>query len=154
MRRFTFRLERVRRLRFLALREAETALARAHARVKGLREKLEELEGRAHRAGREFVAELERKASVSGEFASRTAAYIASLHASARLQREALATALDDLAGRQRDFLERKRAHEVLQKLKDKKRREWIADVEREEQIQLDELHRSLAGYRKETRWT
>jgi len=143
MKRFAYRLERVRRLRYLAKREAETALARAHTAVRELCDQVENLGRRADRAAREFNAALEREQAVTGAAARESADWIAALLDTERRKRVALAQARSEVTAREREFLDAKRAYDVLQKLREKKRREWIADVEREEQLRLDELHRS-----------
>ena len=146
MKRFTFRLERVRRLRFLAKREAETALARAHAAARELCAEAEDLGRRADRAVREFNETLEREQTVTGDVARESADWIATLLGTERRKREALTRARSEVAARERDFLETKRAYDVLQKLREKKHGEWVTEVERDEQLLLDELHRSRSN--------
>ena len=150
MKRFSFRLERVRRLRLQAKREAQAALARAHGFARELSERAEDLKQGAERAGQALNAALARQTTVSGSFAREAAEDIEALFAAERRTRIALARARSEIAAREVEFLERKRAYDVLQKLREKKKIAWVAEVERDEQLQLDELHRSRAAEKRE----
>jgi len=153
MKPFVFRLERVQRLRYLAKREAEATLALALAAVRDLRIDIEDLQRRAEHASRELHETIQTGEAVEGDWIGQAADRITALHQKEHSQRDALTIAQEEVASCERKCVDALSAYNVLEKLRDKKRRAWIVDFEREQQKSLDELHRSRAHEnREETR--
>lgn len=152
MKRFAFRLERIQRIRFLARREAEHALAQALAQARSIRADADLLAQRADAAARELMERVDRGDCIDGSLIRQNGSEVHALRAAVSRRRGTLAQAMEQVAICERVYAERNRGYKVLEKLHDKRKREWTIDVEREEQRILDELHLATVGERSETK--
>lgn len=148
MKRFHFRLERLERLRRREQRDAAVQLAEATAAVEDCRrrrEMLERAENEIHEMWREESRKNSPRAGLLREIAEQLEATRRSIEAAGEREKRAL----ELLVSRREAYLERSRAYRVLEKLREKRWRRWLEQVQREEQRQLDELHllQTAGGY-------
>jgi flagellar export protein FliJ len=138
MKRFAFRLERLKRLRDAARREARAGLAQA---IGIARERGCEREDNERSLEQALVTELPADRSVSAEALRQLSDWregrrLLVRHAAGR---EAEAReAVDEAA---REHAEAARAHRVLERLRERRFRRWLLEAETEERKFLDEVH-------------
>jgi flagellar export protein FliJ len=136
MRRFSFRLHRLERLREMEKREAGLQLAAAHAVVDERRGRREAAE-RMLRQSEELWSEVG-----SGDSSPReAAAFLEDSRKATAVTGTQEREAQHAAENRERICIERCREHRVLEKLRERKWRSWLNEAAREEQTMLDELH-------------
>jgi flagellar FliJ protein len=139
MKRFSFRLERVLRLRRHHEQEWEIALGRITGECVRLRSRIDELRGaRGHVAGESRTAY-----DLSHELAK--AAYVVRLDAEARRLEKELAQKEEKRKEVQEEFLKASRARKVIDKLREREEASYYAEERREEARELDDIANNMS---------
>jgi flagellar FliJ protein len=137
MRRFRFKLEKLLELRGFHERKAELVLAEKAGRCNVLEGKLRENAESRVRAGREMFS---RGRSIADFRASEL--YIVRLDRDRERLLEELAAAELEREKARADYVEKRKAREVLDKIKERRQEEYYRLAEREEIKALDDLAR------------
>ena len=138
MRRFAFRLDRLERLRATRRKEAHAALATALAEALDREREREALEASHDEAQRAALpGEIAEDAgAIRGLYAWRESRRSLAFDAACREVR-----AFEDALRAEALHSDAARDHRVLERLRHRRREEWLAHEEREEQKFLDEVH-------------
>ena len=139
MKRFRFRLETLERLRLAESRAAAAVLAEGMRDAAEAKRRLGQVDEELLQAERDWRVEPDgsdgRALRVHAEFLEMMRGRRADASTAEQRARAELAT-------REQDYSVRARAHRVLEKLRERRRKRWFEQGSREEQKLLDELHR------------
>ena len=139
MRRFRFRLETLQRLRLAESRAAAVALAAALRDAAKAQRRLRRIGEESLQAEQQWHAELD---GSDGRELRGHARFLEAMRGRRVEAGRAEQCARAELATREQDYSVRARAHRVLERLRERQRTRWLEQGSREEQKQLDELHR------------
>ena len=145
MRKFHFRLQKLLDLRTFREKEAETALGRAIAERDAINLQLAEL------AQKELTARmsLQRSSGTIADFAAH-GNYLERLHLEREKQLTALTQAEIRIEEMRKHYIKAHQERLIVTKLKDKKQAYWKKDMQRQQDILLDDII-NAQEYRKRT---
>lgn len=142
-RRFEFRLESVLGYRQGVEGQKKNALALARRVVVEQNERLMKLLSEEEE-GKRCLKELQRK-TLDLDRVKMTHAYLIGLDRRIRKAHEVLGKLQEEEHRNRREWMEARRSVRVLEKLKERRHREWAYEAEREEQKVLDEVAQNQA---------
>ena len=139
MKKFSFSLERILKLRQQTEDERRRALGEVERRIYAERSQLQSLEGQ-RRAEQSAIRDVESGGPLDVRRVLNGRAYQAGLQARIARSLEALRALAVERQNRMNDYIEARKQRRVLEKLRERKHRQWRDETEREERMELDEV--------------